>query len=85
MLALADIFPAPKMAAQRLGQVVFEVEYGRTCNRLDKLPASYVRYLENSMRKDLQLGPVPIRVNLRMQSNPYHQRARKVDRAIRDN
>ncbi|WP_265569997.1 ribosome biogenesis GTPase Der [Sphingomicrobium nitratireducens] len=44
--------------------------------RLDMLPASYVRYLENSMRKDLQLGPVPIRVNLRMQKNPYHQRAR---------
>ncbi|WP_260482526.1 ribosome biogenesis GTPase Der [Sphingomicrobium flavum] len=45
--------------------------------RLDMLPASYVRYLENSMRQDLRLGPVPIRVNLRMQKNPYHQRARK--------
>ncbi|MBB3764376.1 ribosome biogenesis GTPase Der [Sphingomicrobium lutaoense] len=46
-------------------------------NRLDMLPASYVRYLENSMRDDLDLGPVPIRVNLRMQKNPYHKRARK--------
>ena len=54
-------------------------------NRLDKLPPSYVRYLENSMRKDLKLGPVPIRINLRMQKNPYHQRLRKVDRSIRDN
>ncbi|MBW0144381.1 ribosome biogenesis GTPase Der [Sphingomicrobium clamense] len=46
-------------------------------NRLDMLPASYVRYLENSLRKDLKMGPVPLRINLRMQSNPYHQRARK--------
>ena len=47
-------------------------------NRLDMLPASYVRYLENGMRRELGMGPIPIRINLRMQKNPYHQRARKV-------
>jgi GTP-binding protein len=39
--------------------------------RVDSLPASYVRYLVNSMRRDLDLGPVPIRLNLRAPKNPY--------------
>lgn len=40
-------------------------------NRLDELPASYTRYLVNSLRSDLDFGPVPVRINLRQSSNPY--------------
>jgi GTP-binding protein len=39
--------------------------------RVDALPASYSRYLVNSMRRDLGLGPVPIRLSLRAPKNPY--------------
>ena len=42
--------------------------------RVDALPASYVRYLVNSMRRDLGLGPVPIRLSLRAPKNPYGTR-----------
>ncbi|HET9356325.1 MAG TPA: ribosome biogenesis GTPase Der [Sphingomicrobium sp.] len=40
-------------------------------NRLDELPASYERYLLNSMRRDLKIGPVPMRLNLRSSKNPF--------------
>ncbi len=40
-------------------------------SRVDQLPASYERYLLNSMRRDLKLGPVPLRLNLRATKNPY--------------
>ncbi|WP_118856272.1 ribosome biogenesis GTPase Der [Sphingomonas mesophila] len=40
-------------------------------NRLDELPASYERYLLNSMRRDLGIGPVPLRLNLRSSKNPF--------------
>ncbi|MEO6580264.1 MAG: ribosome biogenesis GTPase Der [Sphingomicrobium sp.] len=40
-------------------------------SRVDQLPTSYERYLLNSMRRDLQLGPVPIRLAMRAQKNPY--------------
>ncbi|QMW23939.1 ribosome biogenesis GTPase Der [Sandaracinobacteroides saxicola] len=40
-------------------------------NRLDDLPDSYVRYLVNSMREDLGLGGLPIRLNLRSRKNPF--------------
>ena len=40
-------------------------------NRLDALPASYERYLLNSMRRDLKLGPVPLRISLRSSKNPF--------------
>ncbi len=43
-------------------------------NQLDQLPDSYSRYLVNSMRRDLKLGPVPIRLNLRSRSNPFDKR-----------
>ena len=40
-------------------------------NRLDQLPDSYSRYLINSLRKGLKLGPVPIRLTLRSRANPF--------------
>ncbi|MCY7399207.1 MAG: ribosome biogenesis GTPase Der [Sphingomonas bacterium] len=40
-------------------------------SRVDQLPTSYHRYLLNSMRRDLQLGPVPLRLTMRATKNPY--------------
>jgi GTP-binding protein len=40
-------------------------------NRLEELPQSYVRYLVNSLRSELDLEGVPIRLNLRSRKNPY--------------
>jgi GTP-binding protein len=39
--------------------------------RLDDLPASYERYLVNSIRKDLDFGAVPVRLTLRSPKNPF--------------
>jgi GTP-binding protein len=40
-------------------------------NRLEELPESYRRYLLNAMRRDLQIGPVPLRLDFRGRSNPF--------------
>ena len=40
-------------------------------NRLDELPESYRRYLLNAMRRDLKLGPVPLRLDFRGRGNPF--------------
>ncbi|HXH00541.1 MAG TPA: ribosome biogenesis GTPase Der [Sphingomicrobium sp.] len=40
-------------------------------SRVDQLPTSYHRYLLNSMRRDLGLGPVPLRLTMRATKNPY--------------
>jgi GTP-binding protein len=39
--------------------------------RLDALPESYNRYLVNSLRDDLDLKGLPIRINMRSRSNPF--------------
>ena len=39
--------------------------------RVDQLPESYRRYLLNSMRRDLRLGPVPLRLTMRSPRNPF--------------
>jgi GTP-binding protein len=39
--------------------------------RVDQLPTSYERYLLNSMRRDLDLGPVPLRLTMRATKNPF--------------
>ncbi len=39
--------------------------------RVDQLPASYERYLVNSMRRELGFGAVPVRLTLRAPKNPY--------------
>jgi GTP-binding protein len=45
-------------------------------NRVDELPESYRRYLLNALRRDLKLGPVPLRLTLRGSKNPYQSEAR---------
>ncbi|MBD2747858.1 ribosome biogenesis GTPase Der [Microvirga sp. BT688] len=40
-------------------------------NQLDALPKSYTRYLVNSIREAFDLPGTPIRVSLRMGSNPF--------------
>ena len=44
--------------------------------RVDQLPASYERYLVNSMRKDLGFGAVPVRLMFRAPKNPYDDNGR---------
>ncbi len=39
--------------------------------RVDKLPESYNRYLINGLRRDLDFGAVPVRMNMRASNNPY--------------
>jgi GTPase len=39
--------------------------------RVDQLPTSYHRYLLNGIRRDLDFGAVPVRINLRSPKNPY--------------
>ena len=39
--------------------------------RVDQLPASYERYLVNSMRRELGFGAVPVRVTFRAPKNPF--------------
>jgi GTP-binding protein len=39
--------------------------------RVGELPESYRRYLLNSMRRDLDLGPVPLRLTVRAPKNPF--------------
>jgi GTP-binding protein len=42
-------------------------------SRVDQLPDSYRRYLLNSMRRDLKLAPVPMRLTFRATKNPYQR------------
>ena len=42
--------------------------------RVDQLPTSYQRYLLNSMRRELDLGPVPLRLIMRAPKNPFHDK-----------
>jgi GTPase len=39
--------------------------------RVDQLPTSYQRYLLNGIRRDLDFGAVPVRINLRSAKNPF--------------
>jgi GTP-binding protein len=47
--------------------------------RVDQLPESYRRYLMNSMRRDLKLGAIPLRMTMRAPKNPF-DRDRALDR-----
>jgi GTPase len=40
-------------------------------SRVDQLPASYARYLLNGIRRDLDFGAVPVRINMRSRANPF--------------
>ncbi len=39
--------------------------------RVDQLPESYRRYLFNSIRRELGVGPVPLRLTMRSPKNPF--------------
>jgi GTPase len=39
--------------------------------RVDQLPDSYRRYLLNALRRDLRVGPIPLRLAFRAGRNPY--------------
>ena len=45
-------------------------------NRVDELPESYRRYLVNALRRDLELGAVPLRLTLRGSRNPFDDKSR---------
>ena len=40
-------------------------------NRTDELPESYRRYLLNALRRELDIGPVPLRLDFRGRTNPF--------------
>lgn len=72
--------PAPSVAGRRI-----KIRYGAQikarpptfslfCNMPDDLPDSYVRYLENELRRDFNLPGVPIRMLMRKGANPYEGR-----------
>ncbi len=48
--------------------------FGVFGTRVDQRPTSYQRYLLNSMRRDLDLGPVPLRLTMRAPKNPFHNK-----------
>ncbi|GHF27772.1 GTPase Der [Kordiimonas sediminis] len=75
--------PAPSVAGRRI-----KIRYGAQiktrpptfslfCNMPDDLPDSYVRYLENELRRDFNLPGVPLRFYTRKGSNPYEGRRRQ--------
>ena len=39
--------------------------------RTDELPDSYLKYLTNGIRRDLEFGAVPIRLTTRVSKNPF--------------
>lgn len=47
-------------------------------NQAEKLPASYVRYLENEFRTRLDLAGWPIKLNFRTTTNPFGKRKNKL-------
>jgi GTP-binding protein len=49
-------------------------------NQVDALPDSYRRYLINALRRDLDLGPVPLRLTFRGSRNPFDSSPTKLDR-----
>ena len=46
------------------------------CSRADHLPASYERYLINGLREDFGLPGVPIRLFVKADKNPYHEKGK---------
>lgn len=46
------------------------------CSRAEKLPESYKRYLVNGLREDFGLPGIPIRMIVKSDDNPYHEKNR---------
>ncbi|MFC3050997.1 ribosome biogenesis GTPase Der [Kordiimonas pumila] len=75
--------PAPSVSGKRI-----KIRYGAQiktrpptfalfCNRPEGLPDSYIRYLENELRRDFDLPGVPIRILMKKGQNPYESRRKK--------
>jgi len=75
--------PAPSVSGRRI-----KIRYGAQiktrpptftlfCNRPEALPDSYIRYMENELRRDFDLPGVPLRLSLKKGENPYEGRRRK--------
>ena len=47
-------------------------------NKIDFLSKQYLKYLENSVRKSLQLKGIPIKLVLKIAENPYKTRKNKL-------
>ena len=52
-------------------------------NRADALPDSYVRYLENFYRNALSLVGAPVKIELRVNPNPYAGKRNELTRRQR--
>ncbi|MGF1604784.1 MAG: ribosome biogenesis GTPase Der [Rhodothalassiaceae bacterium] len=83
LAATTEAHPPPAPAGKRI-----KLRYGAQiktrpptftlfCNKPEDLPASYLRYLENELRRDYRLPGVPIRLYLRKGENPYARRTAK--------
>ncbi|RMA79389.1 ribosome biogenesis GTPase Der [Umboniibacter marinipuniceus] len=52
-------------------------------NQTDKVPASYVRYLEKTFRRVLKLAGTPLRLEFKGNENPFeHKKPKLVDRQV---
>jgi GTP-binding protein len=75
--------PPPAVAGRRLKlRYITQVKmrppaFVLSCSRPDAMPASYLRYLTNTLRQDFELPGVPIRMMTRTSDNPFAGRAKK--------
>lgn len=80
---VAEHHPPPAVSGRRI-----KLRYGAQiktrpptfrlfCNRPEDLPGSYLRYLENELRRAFDLPGTPIRLQLKKGENPYAGRRRK--------
>lgn len=51
-------------------------------NQIEKVPTSYVRYLEKTFRKVLKLVGTPIRIDFKGTENPFEHKAKRTDRQV---
>lgn len=81
--AVAQHHPPPAVAGRRLKlKYITQVKtrppgFVVSCSRPDAMPASYVRYLTNTLREDFKMPGIPIRVMLRGSDNPFAHKAKK--------
>ena len=75
--------PPPAVAGRRLKlKYITQIKmrppaFVLSCSRPEAMPASYLRYLTNSLREDFGLPGVPIRMLTRTSDNPFAGRAKK--------
>ncbi|QKV18939.1 ribosome biogenesis GTPase Der [Oricola thermophila] len=81
--AVVQHHPPPAVAGRRLKlKYITQIKmrppaFVLSCSRPEALPASYLRYLTNTLRQDFDLPGVPIRMLARAGENPFAGRARK--------